>query len=690
VSSSQPPSPPSSSTLPASTSLVCRHCGAICEQNAAGGSRFCGSCGGSLERATGGEADAWLGRVVDRRYRVLAQLGAGGMGVVYRVEHLQLGKIAAMKVLHADGAKDKEIVRRFRLEAQAVSQLNHQNIVQTFDFGQWDGALYLIMEYVKGEDMGAIIAREGPMPFRRAAKLFIQVCSALTEAHEAGIIHRDLKPENLMCIRRRDGSEHAKVLDFGLAKLRERDDAAAISTVGQVVGTPYYMAPEQVRAEPLDPRSDVYSLGATLYRVVTGLPPFQASSPMAVLSKHLTEEVILPTARVPDLDLPLEMDEIVARAMAKSVDDRYASAADIQLAFERALERVTSAAARGADGSTSGLQASGVSAWSRTPAAASSDDSSDLADGGQRLRRQDLDDFEGSLRRRRIQRSLVVPAVLLALAVGVGALYLRANAPKITTAEREPNNTPGYANLIASDVAVTGSIGKMLEGGHPDLDYFQVPAGGGQRVLSARLEGIPDMDLVLELYDGQGRRLAKADAHGVGWGEWLQPISIGPAEAYLLVRQVWIEGTVPKENVADRYTLTAHFGPPEAGWEVEPNDWEASATPVAVGQSIRGYLGSAEDRDWFALTPAVGGRLKGRVSAPAGVDLVLLYGDGNQSPTNRQGPGQEEEFSLPALAGQPILIGVTRKAAAEGDPKAGAISGLDEPYELRSQLEPGK
>lgn len=201
------------------------------------------------------------------------------------------------------------------------------------------------------------------------------------------------------------------------------------------------------------------------------------------------------------------------------------------------------------------------------------------------------------------------------------------------------------------------------------------------------------MDLVLELFDAQGRKVAKADAHGLGWGEWLQPISIGPAEAYLLVRQVWIEGMPPKENVTDRYTLTAHWGPPEAGWEVEPNDWEASATPLGAGESVRGYLGSAEDRDWFSITPSSNGRLQGRVSAPAGVDLVLLH-DGAGPMINRRGPGQEEEYSLPAVAGKPILIGVTRKIAVENnkdaDPKSETLAGLDEPYELRSELVPAK
>jgi serine/threonine-protein kinase len=686
---------------------ACRHCSAPYQ---GAGVRFCGRCGGRLDDPAGQEGDPWLGRVVDRRYRVLDRLGAGGMGVVYRVEHVHLGKIAAMKVLHPAGAQDRDVVRRFHNEAQAVSLLNHPNIVQTFDFGQWDGALFLIMEYVKGEDLAALLVREGPMPFPRAAQLFAQVASALTEAHDAGVIHRDLKPENLMSIRRRDGTEHAKVLDFGLAKLREREESTVASTGGQVVGTPYYMAPEQVRAEPLDARADIYSLGATLYRVLTGTPPFQAPSPMAILSKHITDDVVPPTKRVPELRLPRAADEIILRAMAKSVSDRYASAAEVKVDLERALAGVS--ANPPAAGSLGGIAAD-PAVPAADLAATVTIDESDQGDGAHRLRRSDLDDFERALGGRRTLRRLLVPVLALGLAAAAGAFYVRSRAPRGVTTEREPNNTPGYANVIASGVPVRGTIGAPLDGGRPDLDYFRIPAGRGARVVSARVDGVPDVDLVLELFDAQGRRLAKSDAHGVGWGEWLQPYSIGPGEAYLLVRPVWIEGAVPVQNLDDRYLLTATWGPPEPGWELEPNDWEAAATPVTAGRSIRGYLGSEDDKDWFVIMPKVNGRLTGRVSAPAGVDIVLLHGGAatghgaGAGQTNRQGPGREEEFSLPATADQPILIGVARKPAtpapaggraatgasakerrAAAPPAAPPVTGLDEPYELRSEVAP--
>ena len=151
------------------------------------------------------------------------------------------------------------------------------------------------------------------------------------------------------------------------------------------------------------------------------------------------------------------------------------------------------------------------------------------------------------------------------------------------------------------------------------MDYFRVPVGRGPRVLSARLEGIAAVDLVLEMFDARGDLLGKSDAHGVGGGEWLQPVMIGPSEAYLLVRQVWVQGTEPIENVADPYRLSVHWGPAAPGWEIEPNGWRKRATPAEAGRYIKGYLGSADDKDWFVFTPAATGYLVGRVVAPDGV-----------------------------------------------------------------------
>ena len=227
-----------------------------CRTSFAEPSHFCRECGADMTRASalerprsrsrrrhrversGASADradrrlsdsnqAWLGKIVDGRYRVLEVIGRGGMGVVYRVEHLRMGKIAAMKVLHRDLASDPEVVQRFEREAAAVSKLHHPHTVQVFDFGTAHGALYLIMELCAASISRASIERDGPMPWARAAPLLAQICGALQEAHELGIVHRDLKPENVLITRTAGGRDYAKVLDFGLAKLdaaRRADD----------------------------------------------------------------------------------------------------------------------------------------------------------------------------------------------------------------------------------------------------------------------------------------------------------------------------------------------------------------------------------------------------------------------------------------------------------------------------------
>jgi serine/threonine protein kinase len=626
---------------------------------------------------------------VDKRYRVLTRIGSGGMGLVYRVEHIQLGKIAAMKVLHADTARDAEAVRRFRTEAQAVSRLSHPNIVQTFDFGQSEGALYLVMEYVRGEDLAAIVQRDGPLPFERAAPLFVQICSALTDAHESGVIHRDLKPENIVVVQRRGEMAHAKVLDFGLAKLRERTDGADVTSGGQVIGTPYYMSPEQVRSEPLDVRTDVYSLGATLYRVLTGTPPFQAPTPVGVLTKHITDPLEPPRVRAPELNLPKEADAIVARAMAKSREDRYASAAEVQRDLEAAMAALSAVRPKAPspdlistvrpgnrDGSTA--RAATVASPQQSTATASDVDrgESSFSDEG-RLRRQEFDEFERSLRRKKLVASLVFPvgvvAIVVAVVVGIGR-----SREKASNAEREPNNDARDATLLPLDGLVEGHIGSRLSGGEPDLDYFRVPSGKGDRAVSARVQGIPDIDLVLELFDAQGAALAKSDSRGNGGGEWLQPVGIGAGEAYLLIRQVWIQGTPPVENAPDPYRLTVHWAAPTPGWESEPNDWQDRANALQVGAAIKGYLGTATDKDWFAIVSPTAGSISVRFVPPPGVEVSLLVGDGPAPKADKTGA-----IRLSIKAGVRTLIGIERKVAPNADVKAEGLMGLDDPYEFK-------
>ncbi len=226
--------------------------------------------------------DLYLGRVVDGRYRVTRCLGAGGMGSVYEAEHLEMERKVALKILHAQLAKDPGVVRRFRNEARASATLGHPGIAQAFDFGRTDdGAPFIAMELLRGPDLGEVIEDEGPMPFERAVAITDQIADALGAAHDAGIVHRDVKPENVLLL----AGDVVKVLDFGISKLTDGQSSVATRT-GTFLGSPSYMSPEQVKdASRADARTDIYALGAVLYAMLSGRPMFSHSSlPMLIVA----------------------------------------------------------------------------------------------------------------------------------------------------------------------------------------------------------------------------------------------------------------------------------------------------------------------------------------------------------------------------------------------------------------------
>src|SRR5215510_1609781 len=319
--------------------FVCPRCRRSYDQP----SRFCRECGADMTGASEPVTDrrlrdsnqAWLGKVVDGRYRVLEVIGRGGMGVVYRVEHLRMGKIAAMKVLHRELAEDPDVVVRFEREAAVISKLHHPHTVQVFDFGTAQGALYLIMEYVRGRDLARIIDRDGPMPWARAAPLLAQICGALSEAHELGIVHRDLKPENVLITRSTAGRDYAKVLDFGLAKLDQRNAPKRETERQAIVGTPYLMAPEQIRGDEVDARTDLYSFGALMFELLTGQHLYSGSTAVGVLTKHLTADADAPSARVPKMGIPPEVDRLCRKALQRDPDRRWQTAAELGAAIEQ-------------------------------------------------------------------------------------------------------------------------------------------------------------------------------------------------------------------------------------------------------------------------------------------------------------------------------------------------------------------
>ena len=268
------------------------------------------------------EADL-IGQQVDGRYRVLELIGEGGMGKVYLAEHVEIGKRVALKVLHQSYSRMPDLVERFRREARAASKIGHPNIVDVTDSGTTnDGSVYFVMEYLEGVELGSVIEREGAIDVARSLRITTQICRALSAAHREGIIHRDLKPENIFLITRDGSTDVVKVLDFGIAKTTEAEAARErkLTSPGMAMGTPEYMAPEQAAGRPADARTDVYALGAIMYEMVTGVPPYSGNNFMEILTKKATSDPPPPLTIRPEL--PSQVADLVMASMARNPDER--------------------------------------------------------------------------------------------------------------------------------------------------------------------------------------------------------------------------------------------------------------------------------------------------------------------------------------------------------------------------------
>jgi serine/threonine-protein kinase len=262
------------------------------------------------------------------RYRVEQELGRGGMAKVYRGQDTVLGRTVAIKILAPQFADDQDFVHRFRREAQAAARISNQNLVSVFDTGSDDGVHFIVMEYVDGRTLADLIAGGGRILPDRAIEIAIDVCRALEAAHAQGVIHRDIKPGNIML----DENGHVKVTDFGIARVTSTADT--IAQTAAVLGTASYLSPEQAQGQPVDGRSDLYSLGCVVFEMVTGRAPFLGDSPVAVASKHVLEQPT-PASRL-NPDVSPDLDAVILRALAKNPANRYQTAEE----FREDLERV--------------------------------------------------------------------------------------------------------------------------------------------------------------------------------------------------------------------------------------------------------------------------------------------------------------------------------------------------------------
>ena len=291
----------------------------------------------------GAESDPLLGRLINDRYRIVEQIGQGGMGRVYKTLQSPLERVVALKVLGAGHDRDPNFYKRFFLEASVTAKLTHPNTITLYDYGRTeDGIFFIAMEYLNGRTLSAAMQQDGPLAQERVIHIAQQICRSLREAHALGIVHRDLKPANVMLLRQHDDHDFVKVLDFGLVKFFSGDNPEGdITNAGTFMGSPHYIAPEQARNHSPDQRCDIYSLGVLLYHMLTGKVPFTAQAPVDIILKHLHEAPVPPRELRPELQIAEALQEIVLKCMAKSRDDRFQSMDELLAQLKAVRAQVT-------------------------------------------------------------------------------------------------------------------------------------------------------------------------------------------------------------------------------------------------------------------------------------------------------------------------------------------------------------
>ena len=297
--------------------------------------RFCPKDGAALRSPAGSSTDL-VGSILAERYLILERLGAGGMGRVYRAEHVKMGRVCAIKVLHPSMARDADAISRFNREAANASRIEHPNVAAIYDFGETsDGLLYLAMQYIEGQTLTSLMNANGPLSPLRVSDIIRQAAEGLHAAHAMGIVHRDLKPDNIMVSTNAEGMDSVKVVDFGIAK--STGEISKVTRTGVVGGTPEYMSPEQLAGEVVDGRSDLYSLALIAFNMLSGEAAFPAQSTRSAMVMRLTQPARTLAAVRPDVGWPNELEVALSRALDRDPERRYQSTRDFAHALHAAL-----------------------------------------------------------------------------------------------------------------------------------------------------------------------------------------------------------------------------------------------------------------------------------------------------------------------------------------------------------------
>lgn len=596
-------------------------------------------------------------RVLGDRYEIHQRLARGGMAQVYLARDRSLDRPVAVKELVPEFATDPSFVERFRREAQAAANLAHPNIVGVYDWGTQDGTYFIVMEYVDGPSLSQVIRRDGPLHPRRAAELAGEVAAALGFAHSRGVVHRDIKPGNVLLT----SQGQAKVTDFGIARALSSPDED-LTQAGSVMGTATYFSPEQAQGLPVDPRSDLYSLGVVLYEMCTGRTPFTGDTPLAIAYKHVQDEPAPPSTIIPDL--PPSLEAIIMRLLEKRPDDRYASAEEVRADLNRFLAGQPTAAER----ATGMVGAAAAAATTVQPAATAATGAAVAVD-------PEVPE-EDEPKRSRAGVFLGVLVVVLAL-LGLGLWWLadglgsgtELDVPSVvglTRAEaRQELESAGF------EVRITEQPSNDVEA---DRVISQDPPGG------AKAEEGSTVEIVVS----------------TGPEQVQVPDVVGrtQAEAELLLADVGLRmRTVPVENEeAEPGTVVAQD--PKAGTEVQKDSEVEVQVSKGPGEELVPDVTGQSQQAAIAELQAAGFRIggpnqqasdsvpAGRVIAtdpPAGTSLpkrsvvTVIVSTGPEQVEVPNVVGQTEDNAISTLRDRGLSATTNTRALAPGDPNVGRV-----------------